>query len=223
MIDLSQNEINALVEPEYNNLKSVSFKEPVEIPREELEAERRAVSYQVPHTFQNNQNGWDKDANDTIQNWFDICKEYRWRYQYILDRNYFLAGQFSTISIVFSSLLSVFSGIKLWQQNTSFQNASTVVMLVSNTIIAGITTLSKKYIDDSRNEKIKTFVENMDKFLGNLHAQVMVAPVYRVDSNYFIQNHIAYYTDLMTNCPNLTTSELALAKKKYRTYLENLK
>jgi hypothetical protein len=96
-------------------------------------------------------------------------------------------------------------------------------MLVSNSVIAGITTLSKKYIDDSRNEKIRNFVESMDKFIGNIHSQATVAPIYRMDSFTFIQNHIAYYTDLMTNCPNLTTSELALAKKKYRTYLENLK
>jgi len=197
---------------------------PEQLPRSpSFPDDNRAGSYRVPVFNTETINGWDDDASKTIQNWFDTCKEYRWRYQYILDQNYKFAGQLNTISIVFSSLLSIFSGIKLWQQDNLFQNASNVVMLVSNTVIAGVTTLSKKYIDDSRNEKIRTFVENTDKFLGNIHAQVMVAPVYRTDSHHFIQTHIAYYTDLMTNCPNLSTTELTLAKKKYQIYLNNLK
>jgi hypothetical protein len=182
-------------------------------------------SYQIPrmHGYNDGINGWDTNANETIQNWFDTCKEYRWRYQFILDRNYWFAGQLNTVSIVFSSILSIFSGIKLWQKKDIFQDASNVVMLVSNSVIAGITTLSKKYIDDSRNEKIRVFVEKMDKFIGSIHAQVSVAPIYRIESYLFINQHTPDYTQLMTNCPNLTTTELDIAKRRYREYLEKMK
>jgi hypothetical protein len=184
----------------------------------------RPVSYRLPETpaFMNHDNGWDNNANETIQSWFNTCKEFRWRYQFILDRNYWLAGQLNTISIVSSSLLSIFSGFKLWTTQSDFQSASNIIMLISNSFVAGVTTLSKKYIDDSRNEKIRNFIESMDKFIGNLHAQVTVAPIYRMQSYTFIQQNIAEYTRLMTNCPNLSTSELLMAKEKYGNYLKNI-
>ena len=183
------------------------------------------VTYRVPHMsgYNDGINGWDTSANETINNWFETCREYRWRYQFILDRNYRLAAQLNGASITFSSVLSIFSGFKLWKNEQTFQNVSNIVMLISNTLIAGITTLSKKYIDDSRNEKIKNFVECMDKFLGVIHSQVIVSPIYRVDSFLFIQQNISEYTSLMTNCPNLTTREYTLAKKSYGIFLQKLK
>jgi len=185
-----------------------------------------AQSYRLPEIFNdgiNDQvNGWDSDANNTINNWFDVCKEYRWRYQFILDRNYYFANQLNSLSIIFSSVLSIFSGFKLWQNSLNFQTASNIVMLISNTVIAGITTLSKKYIDDSRNEKMRTFIENMDKFIGVIHSQAMVAPIYRMDSSQFIKSNISTYTDMMTTCPNLSLSEYILAKEKYKEYLEKM-
>ena len=180
-------------------------------------------SSRLPIKTDTNENGWNHDANDTIDNWFQMCKEYRWRYQFILDENYRFAANLNTVSIIFSSILSIFSGIKLWQQYTVFENASNVVMLVSNSVIAGITTLSKKYIDDSRNEKIRNFVESMDKFIGNIHSQATVAPIYRMDSFTFIQQYTPEYTKLMTSCPNLSIKELTLAKEKYKVYLEKVK
>jgi hypothetical protein len=187
---------------------------------------RAAVeSYRLPEIPGYNEgiNGWDNDANNTINNWFDVCKEYRWRYQFILDRNYQFATRLNTTSIIFSSILSIFSGFKLWQNSIDFQNVSNIVMLISNTIIAGITSLSKRYIDDSRNEKMRNFIENMDQFIGIIHSQAMVAPIYRIQSSQFIQMNISNYTNMMTACPNLSLSEYILAKKKYKEYTDKIK
>jgi len=183
-------------------------------------------TYRMPEIFNDglndNVNGWDLDANKTINNWFDVSKEYRWRYQFILDRNYYFATQLNTVSIIFSSVLSIFSGFKLWQNSIDFQNASNIVMLISNTVIAGMTTLSKRYIDDSRNEKMRTFIESMDRFIGVIHSQAMVAPIYRMNSSEFIKSNISTYTDMMTTCPNLSLNEYTLAKKKYKEYISKI-
>jgi len=183
-----------------------------------------AETCKLPEMVGNNEgiNGWDIAANDTINNWFEVSKEYRWRYQFVLDRNYYFSAQLHSLSIVFSSFLSIFSGFKLWQTSTDFQNASNIVMLISNTFIAGITALSKKYIDDSRNEKMRTFIESMDKFIGVIHSQAMVAPIYRIHSSEFIRLNISTYTDMMTACPNLSLSEYTLAKRKYKEFLSKM-
>ena len=217
---------NSVNEP-VNVIRRNSFDEPSNSIDEEM-APRAAVAetYRLPEMFNDgvndNVNGWDSDANNTINNWFDVSKEYRWRYQFILDRNYYFAAQLNTVSIIFSSVLSIFSGFKLWQNSTSFQDASNIVMLISNTVIAGMTTLSKRYIDDSRNEKMRTFIESMDRFIGVIHSQAMVAPIYRMNSSEFIRTNISTYTDMMTACPNLTLNEYTLAKKKYKEYTSKI-
>jgi hypothetical protein len=207
---------------------SLNEEQIVQVRRPSTEEEQRprvlAETYRLPELPGHNEgiNGWDEAANDTINNWFEVSKEYRWRYQFVLDRNYYFAAQLNSVSIIFSSFLSIFSGFKLWQTSSDFQNASNIVMLISNTFIAGITTLSKKYIDDSRNEKMRTFIESMDKFIGVIHSQAMVAPIYRIHSSEFIRTNISMYTDMMTTCPNLSLSEYTLAKKKYKEYITKI-
>ena len=165
-------------------------------------------------------NGWDTDANKTIQNWFNCFKEYRWIYQYILDRNYKISTNLILLSVIGSSTLSVFSGFKMWISLTDFQNASNIIMLVSNIVIAGVTTMSKRYIDDSRNEKIRLFVEQCDKFIGIIYAQVSLAPIYRIPANIFFRDYCESYTNLMTSVPNLSIDEMELSKKNYLLYLK---
>ena len=69
---------------------------------------------------------------------------------------------------------------------------------------------------------MRTFIENMDKFIGVIHSQAMVAPIYRMDSSQFIKSNISTYTDMMTTCPNLSLSEYILAKEKYKEYVEKM-
>ena len=51
---------------------------------------KQTVSYEdaFPDRTKEDINGWDTNATRTINNWFDTCRLYRWRYQFILDRNY---------------------------------------------------------------------------------------------------------------------------------------
>jgi len=211
-LESPQETVQVTVNDEQDNRPSFDEEQ---LPRAALE------SYRLPEMTGYNEgiNGWDEAANETINNWFEVSKEYRWRYQFVLDRNYYFAAQLHSLSIIFSSFLSIFSGFKLWQTSTEFQNGSNIVMLISNTFIAGITTLSKKYVDDSRNEKMRTFIESMDKFIGVIHSQAMVAPIYRIHSSDFIKLNISTYTDMMTTCPNLSLAEYTLAKKKYKEYI----
>jgi len=120
-------------------------------------------------------NDWDNDANSTLKNWYYAFEEMSHSYQYILDRNYKISSNLSMVSVVSSSLLSLFSGFKLWIQNDKiFQSTSDIIMMLSNLAVAGVTTMAKRYIDDNRNEKIRIYIEEVDKFMNLVYAEYCI-------------------------------------------------
>lgn len=168
---------------------------------------------------ENIQNGWDVSALKSLNNWYQSFKEQSYCYQYILDKNRKISTRLSLISIASSSILSIFAGFKLWNSsNESYQSGSDVAMMISNFIVAAITTASKRYIDDQRNEQIRTHVENIDAFLGKIYAQVYIDAKYRINAKDFIKDNVDEYTNLMISAPNLSIQELTEAKKNYRKF-----
>ena len=164
-------------------------------------------------------NGWDEDANITLRNWYYAFKEISHSYQYILDRNYKISSQLNLVSVVSSSTLSIFAGFKLWlPTDIIFQNTSNIIMLVSNLVIAGITTMSKRYIDDTRNEKIKTYIEQVDQLMNLVYAQYCLSPIYRLNAKDFFTKNNETYTKIMVSAPNLSIAELELTRKNYKLY-----
>jgi hypothetical protein len=69
--------------------------------------------------------------------------------------------------------MGCFSAFKLWiQDDKTFQASTDIIMLFSNFLIAAITTSSKRYIDDNRNEKIRNYLEEVSRFLGNITSEL---------------------------------------------------
>ncbi len=164
-------------------------------------------------------NGWDDDANSTLKNWYYAFEELSHSYQYILDRNYKISSNLSMISVISSSVLSIFSGFKLWiQDDKVFQSTSDIIMMVSNFAIAGVTTMAKRYIDDNRNEKIRIYIEEVDKFMNLVYAQYCTKPFLRINAKDFFKNNNETYTRLMISSPNLSIREMELAKSHYKSY-----
>lgn len=164
-------------------------------------------------------NGWDDSANRTLVNWYHAFEELSYSYQYILDRNFSISTSLSVVSILSSSALGIFSGFKLWIQNDeAFKSSSDAIMLVSNFVVAAITTMSKRYIDDSRNEKIKAYVAELDSFLGLICAQITVTPEYRMPAKKFYESYMKDYTKLMITMPNMSIKEMSKAKEQYKLY-----
>ena len=164
-------------------------------------------------------NDWDDDANSTLKNWYYAFEEMSHSYQYILDRNYKISSKLSMISVISSSVLSLFSGFKLWiQDDKVFQSTSDIIMMVSNFAIAGITTMAKRYIDDNRNEKIRIYIEEVDKFMNLVYSQYCSKPVFRINAKKFFKDNNETYTKLMISAPNLSIKEMELAKADYKKY-----
>ncbi len=164
-------------------------------------------------------NDWDNDANSTLKNWYYAFEEMSHSYQYILDRNYKISSNLSMVSVVSSSLLSLFSGFKLWIQNDKiFQSTSDIIMMLSNLAVAGVTTMAKRYIDDNRNEKIRIYIEEVDKFMNLVYAEYCLKPVFRMNAKQFFKDNNEIYTKLMISAPNLSIKEMELAKEHYKTY-----
>lgn len=168
-------------------------------------------------------NGWDFNANNTVLNWYQTFKQQSYTYQWLLDKNKKISDKLNLMSIIFSSLLGIFSAFKLWiKDDEIFQTISNVIIMLSNFCIAIMTSASKKYIDDIKNEKIRMYIEDVDKFLGKISATILKAPIYRMNANEFIENNNDTYTKLITYAPNLSTNELIEGKKQYLIYVDNM-
>lgn len=173
---------------------------------------------------QNNKNinGWDNDANITITNWYKTFKQQSFIYQFVLDRNRKISDNLAIISIISSTFLGIFSGFKLWINNDAvFQTVSNVLLMLLNFITAFIIATSKRYIDDKRNETIRTYVEDIDMFIGELSAQVLNSPVYRMNADKFFKQHNTKYTRLISMAPNLSIDEINKGKEHFTLYKEH--
>jgi hypothetical protein len=173
--------------------------------------------------IQDNINGWNDSANTTIKNWYKIFKQQSFTYQWILDKNRRMSDNLNVLSIISSSLLGIFSGFKLWiDSDAMFQTVSNIMLMFMNFIVALITALSKRYIDDERNEAIRTYIEEVDSFLGEISAQVLKSPVYRMQADEFFKQNNDKYTRLISIMPNLSIYEISESKKIYLIYNKHL-
>ena len=168
-------------------------------------------------------NGWDKNAVETVRNWRILFKENKYIYEWVLEKNYKISTNLNLISVFSSSVMGCFSAFKLWiQDDKTFQATSDIIMLFSNFLIAAITTSSKRYIDDNRNEKIRNYLEEVSRFLGNITSELIKTAEYRMNADNFIKTQQEIYSKLLINKPNISISELTAAKKAYKYFEESL-
>mgnify|MGYP000103007708 CR=1 FL=1 len=171
------------------------------------------------NTKTHNENGWDENAIKTINNWYYTFKELSFVYQWVLDRNRKMSDRLATISVISSSALGIFSAFKLWIDNDAlFQTVSNIILMFLNFGVALITSLSKRYVDDQKNESIRTYIEDVDSFLGEIAAQVLKMPIYRMNAEKFFKLNNDKYTKLISCTPNLSLTDLSQGKAKYKMY-----
>ena len=167
-------------------------------------------------------NGWDENAIETVRNWRILFKENKYIYEWVLEKNYKISTNLNLISVVSSSVMGCFSAFKLWiQDDKTFQATSDIIMLFSNFLIAAITTSSKRYIDDNRNEKIRNYLEEVSRFLGNITSELIKTAEYRMNADKFIKTQQEIYSKLIINKPNISISELTAAKNAYKNFEES--
>ena len=167
-------------------------------------------------------NGWDHDANITINNWYNLFKQQSFIYQWILERNKKISYKLILASIISSSALGIFSSFKLWIKNDKFDTISDLFLMLSNFSVALITSYSKSYIDDKRNDLIRIYIDEVDELLGEISAQVLKSPIYRVNAGDFFRDHNYKYTKLITYIPNISLYELNESKKEYEEFKKHL-
>jgi phage host-nuclease inhibitor protein Gam len=166
-----------------------------------------------------NVNGWNENAVETVRNWRILLKENKYIYEWVLEKNYRISTNLNLISVISSSAMGCFSAFKLWAQDDRvFQATSDIIMLFSNFLIAAITTSSKRYIDDNRNEKIRNYLEEVGRFLGNITSELIKTAEYRMNADKFIRTQQEIYSKLIINKPSITIGELTAAKNAYRNF-----
>ena len=167
-------------------------------------------------------NGWDNDANTTINNWYNLFKQQSFIYQWVLERNKKISYKLILASMISSSVLGIFSSFKLWIKDDNFDTISNLVLMLSNFSVALMTGYSKSYIDDKRNEIIRMYIDEVDELLGEISAQVLNSPIYRVNADEFFRDHNYKYTKLITYIPNISLYELNESKKEYDEFKKHL-
>ena len=78
--------------------------------------------------------------------------------------------------------------------------------------------MSKKYIDNQKNETIRTYIEEVDSFWGEISAQLLKSPIYRMNADKFFKLNNDKYTKLISCTPNLSLTDLSQGKAKYKMY-----
>lgn len=212
-------EINNIEEPIKENLKIINSSHYLsKISKKKSDSISNIVNNML--NVNDNINGWDDNANTTIKNWYKIFKRQSFIYQWILDRNRLISDRLSVASIISSSLLGIFSGFKLWINNDIlFQTTSDIILMLLNFCVALLTSASKRYIDTQRNEIIRVYIEKVDSFLGEISAQVLKSPIYRIKASDFFNLNNDKYTELISTSPNLSIHELNISKIVYNTYI----
>lgn len=187
------------------------------------ETTHKNITSMVEHMFKpNNVNGWDAEANVTIKNWYHTFKQQSFIYQWILDHNNLMSERLAIASIITSSVLGIFAGFKLWIPDGVFQTTSDVILILCNFCVALITAMSRRYGDDKRTDSIREYVHDVDEFLGEISAQVLKSPIYRMDADEFFRANNDKYTKLITMAPNMTIDEINKAKKLYQIYIQQI-
>ena len=162
-------------------------------------------------------NGYDTKSVEMLKDMKKTCEFLSFSYQFILDRNFKFSTRLSIISMISSSIMSIFAGFKLWLgDDKSFQNYSDLTMLISNFVIAAITTASKNYIDDKRNDAIRNYLSTVDQFLGVLQTQLTFDPKYRMHADEFMNKYKDTYGKILSEAPNASIKEIILAKQRYK-------
>jgi X-X-X-Leu-X-X-Gly heptad repeat protein len=209
-IDIIDNFHSQLNQPSTNGIGGFNFKPSTDLVN-------------TINTIENtNINGWDYDATLTITNWYKTFKQQSFIYQSVLDRNKKISNNLALISILSSALLGIFSGFKLWIGNDeTFQTISNILLMLFNFIVGIITAASKSYIDDKRNEIIRAYVEQLDIFIGELSAQVLNSPIYRMNADEFFKSNNVKYTKLISSAPNLSLGEISEGKRQYILYSDH--
>ena len=167
-------------------------------------------------------NGWNEEANNTINNWYNLFKQQSFIYQWVLERNKKISDKLMFASIIVSSSLGIFSSFKLWVKDEKFTTISDILLMLSNFSVALITSYSKSYIDDKRNELIKIYIDEVDELLGEISGQILKSPVYRMNANDFFRDHNYKYNKLITSLPNISIYELNESVKEYEIFKKHL-
>jgi hypothetical protein len=75
---------------------------------------------------------------------------------------------------------------------------------------------------DKANLKIEEGRRAIDELLGEISAQALKTPNYRINADTFLKDYNDKYTKLITTAPNLTIDEIKLSKKAYKLYMNEV-
>jgi len=133
-----------------------------------------------------------------------------------------MSERLAIASILTSSILGIFGGFKLWIPDPTFQTYSDIIFILTNFVVALITALSRRYGDDKRTDSIRKYVSEIDEFLGEISAQVLKSPVYRMNADDFFRENNDKYTKLIISAPNMTLDEISKSKNLYKEYSQEV-
>ena len=132
-----------------------------------------------------------------------------------------MSNRLHIISVSLSTFLGIFTSLKIWMQSSQTSNlVIDIITALINFLIALITTISKKYIDDKINDSLRIYIHNIDNFLGEITSEYFKMKKYRTRANVFFLKTNSVFTNLLSKAPNISINDMKQGMIEYEKYLK---
>ena len=162
-------------------------------------------------------NNWSDKNENVVKQWKIASVKSSFIYDTLLEHNKNRSENLSIVALCISALSSLFSVSQfgITNENSIVAIVFKILLVVCTiivTIIQGIIRI-KGY--DKVAEELTGYIQKMDNFIGKVSSQLLLPTSIREDAVEFIKKENKDYTDLMTNAPSISPSDLKNANQRY--------
>ena len=136
---------------------------------------------------------WDVETIKIIDSWLLKIAKLKIIYNYIADKSNKTSDRINLISTISSFILGLLSAFKLAFKDDIFSIVSDVILMIFNFSIAITAITAKKYLDNSRTDNIKIYLENLNDFEKDLKYNKIYQHINGKD---FIRANMQKFNDL---------------------------
>ena len=172
-------------------------------------------------------NNWTDGNVKTVRSWKSSVSKASFIYQSILEKNKKLLNKLLVISLIFSTISTIVSGISSTLLTVDNQNYKwvafmfNVVLFILSGAVSILSGAIKIYKLDDLVSLISTYIEKLDSFYATISSELILHPSLRHDAISFIKKEDSSYLNMMLQSPDVYPSDYDEANQKYLKHIED--
>ena len=160
---------------------------------------------------------WDRATLKVMKIWLSKIIKLKIIYKYIYEKSIKTSDRINLISTISSFVLGLLSAFKLAFKDDVFSIVSDVISIIFNFIIAITSVTAKKYLDNSRIDNIRVYLDDLNNFEKDLKHNINYQQINGED---FIEANLTKFNELVIdNRPEISLSEKNEAIKYHKKYI----